>query len=430
MNVGCRNFRNGDIIKGLLIVSDPYKVAGDRNYRAMVQCTLCDRAPYEIVLSEIKRHVFNGCGCQKDRSNSTNWLSFQDWCVQNNQTHLLDAWDYDLNGKSPNKVSSCTDAHYYFKCPLGKHDSSSWQILSLTRRGKTKTICKQCNSFAQYAIDKFGDNVLDTYWDYRQNIADPWDISHASKLQIWVHCIDTTYHGSYLTTPAVFLKGVRCPYCNNKNVHSTDSFAAYCIQKYGEDFLNLYWSYEKNIVDPWKIAPQSNIDIYLNCEIHGLYKVSASNFYKHGTLCASCSREREQSKLQEKVEQYVSCFYQCSILHEYNCSIVARNPKTNRWLPYDNDVVFDDKYHLIIEVMGEQHYNANAGWNRKHAKKYNITPEQALADLQWRDEYKKQYALSKGYYYMALPYWTFDDNTYKSLIDTKIQEILSFSTQN
>lgn len=429
MNRGCRSFKKGDIVKGLLLTVEPYKVTGDKNYRSIVKCTLCNKDPYEIVLSEINRHVFDGCGCQKDRSNSVNWLSFKDWCEQNNQQHLLDAWDYDLNLKTPDKVSSCTSDCYYFKCLCGKHDSSLWKILSLTRHGKTKTLCKKCNSFAQHAIDKFGDDVLDLYWDYDKNIVDPWKISHASKNEIWIKCLDVDYHESYPTLPALFLKGIGCPYCHGNKVHSCDSFAYYYIQKYGTDFLDKYWDYDKNTIDPWSVTVQTNKDyIYLKCKKHGTYPVWPSNFFKFGLSCPECTREQDKSRLQDKVERYILSNYHFIITHEYNCSIVAKNPKTNRYLPYDNDVNINDADHLIIEVMGEQHYNINAGWNRKCAKQSNLTLEEILADLQWRDEYKKQYALLCGYHYLAIPYWTEHDESYKTLIDDKIKSILNNPT--
>lgn len=426
MNVGCRNFKKGDIIKGLMITIDPYKIPGDKNYRSLVKCMLCDSEPYEIVLSEIGRHVFDGCGCQKNRSNSVNWLSFKDWCEQNNQQQLLDVWDYELNNKTPDEVSSCTSDYYYFKCPCGKHESSLWKILSLTRRGKVKTVCKKCNSFAQFAIDKFGADVLNLYWDYNKNTVDPWEISHASKGQIWIKCIDVDYHDSYLMLPTLFLSGIRCPYCHGSRIHVRDSFAYYYIQKYGEDFLDLYWDYDKNTLNPWEIAIQTNKDyIYLKCEAHGTYKIWPSAFYKHGFTCPTCSRERDKSKLQEKVEKYIESIYYFDITHEYSCSIVARSPKTNRLLPYDNDVIVNSSAHLIIEVMGDQHYNVNAGFVRRQSERRNVSPEDILFDIQWRDEYKKQYALSKGYYYLAIPYWTESDESYKTLIDNKIQEILN-----
>jgi hypothetical protein len=349
MNVGCKNFKKGDIIKGLLITVDPYKVMGDKNYRSIVKCTLCNSNPYEIVLSEINRHVFDGCGCQKDRSNSVNWLSFKDWCEQNKQQHLLDTWDYDLNKKTPDKVSSCTSDYYYFKCPYGKHESSLWKILSLTRHGKVKTVCKKCNSFAQFAIDKFGEDVLDIYWDYDKNTANPWEVPHATKDYVWIKCINLPSHGSYRTRPHLFLKGIGCP---------------------------------------------------------------------------TCADEQKASKLQDKVSDYISNHLHLTIKHERKCSIIAINPKNGYRLPYDNDVVVDNS-HLIIEVHGVQHYDINNGWICKIAKKLNVPPKQVLEDLQWRDEYKKQYALSQGYYYLAIPYWTESDESYKTFIDQKIQEIIN-----
>lgn len=40
---------------------------------------------------------------------------------------------------------------------------------------------------------------------------------------------------------------------------------------------------------------------------------------------------------------------------------------------------------------------------------------------------KKQFALSHGYYYLAIPYTAENDESYKSMIDTKIHEILSLN---
>ena len=99
---------------------------------------------------------------------------------------------------------------------------------------------------------------------------------------------------------------------------------------------------------------------------------------------------------------------------------MVKSPRTGRWLPYDNDVLIKTNIHLVIEVMGEQHYNKDAGWIRKESARLNLSREQVLADIQWRDEYKKQYALSQGYYYLAIPYWTEFDESYKNLIDENI----------
>lgn len=427
MNVGCRNFKKGDVIKGLQLISEPYKISGYRDYRAMVKCLFCNNDPFEVVLSEAKKRIFDGCGCQKNRSNSKRWKSFKTWCIENSCEYLLDLWDYDLNQKDPDDVSCRTADFYYFKCSKGKHKSTMHQIMSLSVPAKVKKdTCVYCNSFAQHIINSFGDDALSVLWDQDKNTVDPWIISHKSNVTIWIKCIDVEYHDSYDTTPKrFFMANGKCPYCCNRRVHLRDSFAYYYIQKYGEDFLEKYWDYDKNTLDPWGISVQTNKGhIYLKCEKHGTYSVLPSNFFKFGIVCPECARERDKSRLQEKVENYIDNNYNFNVTHEYNCSIIAKNPKTNRWLPYDNDVIIGSN-HLIIEVMGDQHYYEKSGLIRRHAKRHGTTPEQELSELQWRDEYKKQYALSQGYHYLAIPYWTEQDESYKTLIDEKIQQILN-----
>ena len=143
-----------------------------------------------------------------------------------------------------------------------------------------------------------------------------------------------------------------------------------------------------------------------------------------GIGCPICAEEQQNSKLQTKVNDYLVNYWGYCVRHERQCSLIAINPKNGYKLPYDNDV-FIGNSHLIIEVHGVQHYDVNNGWICKNAKKQHISPKQILDDLQWRDEYKKQYALSQGYHYLVIPYWTESDESYKTLIDDKIQSILN-----
>ena len=130
MNRGCRNFKNGDVIKGLKIISEPYKIQGSKEYRAIVKCVFCNSNPFEIVLSTIKHRVFDGCGCKKNRSNSPYWKSFKTWCLENDCQFLLDLWDYSLNDREPDDISCRTADSYYFKCSKHIHKSTLHQIMS------------------------------------------------------------------------------------------------------------------------------------------------------------------------------------------------------------------------------------------------------------------------------------------------------------
>lgn len=424
MRVGCK-YKFGDIIRGLKVISEPYKIDGEKSYRAEVQCTFCNREIQGVILNKIDERVFDGCGCQKSRKNSSHWQSFADWCIENNSS-LLDLWDYDLNEKGPYDISYCTADCYYFKCDKGKHPSEQYKISSLTRHAsRSRSICTKCLSFAQYGIDLYGDDFLDLYWDYANNTVDPWAVAHGSHVQIWIKCQTVDYHSSYSTDPVRFFKGVRCPFCNGKKIHPNDSFAKYYIEKYGDDFLGKFWDYEKNKVNPWELAKRSNKSIWLKCDEHGSYNVSPNNLDKREIpLCPCCQRDLEKSGFQLKTEEYIYKKYEFEMLHESKCTIMAKNPKTNKAMPYDNDIILPNGKHLIIEVHGRQHYEINDGWNKLQAQRNGITQEEALTNLKWRDEYKKQYALDNGYFYIALPYWAFKDESYKSLIDQQIHKIL------
>ena len=132
--------------------------------------------------------------------------------------------------------------------------------------------------------------------------------------------------------------------------------------------------------------------------------------------------------MQTKVNKYLKSL-NYTYYNEYDCSLLGTNPKTGRRLPYDTEVVLYNGRRLIIEVMGGQHYDV-CSWHKLIADKKGTTPEDELAYIQYKDELKRNYAIEQGYDYLAIPYWTEKDHSYKSLIDTKIHEILSETQQN
>jgi hypothetical protein len=290
--------------------------------------------------------VFDGCGCQKNRKNSINWKSFKDWCVENNQEWILELWDYDLNDNNPEDVSYCTADKFYFKCPRGIHESELWAPITLCRRERVRVFCKKCRSLAQKLIDKFGENALNEYWDYENNVNNPWDIYYGVHESMFFKC---SKHGSFSVRPKVFLESV------------------------------------------WK--------------------------------CSECAREHEESVLQSKVNHYLVAQHGFVVDHEYDCTLQCINPNNGYILPYDNEILCDS-IKLIIEVNGIQHYECG-GLTKLVAKQMGISEEEAFEYQKWKDEYKKQYALSQGYHYLEIPYWTEHDESYKTLIDSTIHKILT-----
>ena len=101
------------------------------------------------------------------------------------------------------------------------------------------------------------------------------------------------------------------------------------------------------------------------------------------------------------------------------------NPYTGRKLPYDNDVFLNNDHHLIIEVHGKQHYMITNLTNLS-AKQKNISAKDAFEGQCLRDKIKEDYVNSlPNYHILIVPYWTFNDESYKTLIDNKIQEIIN-----
>jgi hypothetical protein len=276
-----------------------------------------------------------------------NSISFMEWCLNNNRQDILKLWDYKLNNKFPEQVSYGSKSNYYFKCPLGIHESFKKCVKSITSKNfKISSACDKCNSF-EFWCEK--NNHIDylKLWDYKLNKCSPNDVRYGS-------------HSEYY---------FKCPLGKHRS---------------------------HNIVIKRIVSGNTNI-------------------------CPYCVRERTKSFLQEKVDNYICKKYNYKINHEYDCSIVPINPRTKMLLPFDNEI---EELRLIIESNGKQHY-AQSPWHNTIARHSGRTPEQEFKYQRIKDRYKRIIAKQNGFEYLEIPFWTEKDESYKQLIDDKINEILS-----
>lgn len=347
----------------------------------------------------------------------TNSILFYDWCIQNSREDLIDRWDYELNKQDLKLITFKDNTKRWFKCPNGIHKSELKRISDITSGHDGSADCIGCHSFAQYLINKYGKNALNLYWDYEKNTIDPYSIRESCHHTVWIKCQDKDYHDSYPLKCNMFVRGDRCPYCHSLRVHKLDSLGYLYPQ-----VLEI-WS-DKNKKSPYEVTPKSHYKAIWICEndIHDEYKRSVKESNDANFHCPNCVRERTESFLQEKVRLYLSEKLGYTLNHEWNCTLVPHNPKNNMSMPFDNEVI-DLK--LIIEVHGAQHYEENSYtsiWNKK-----DLTPKEQLHKRQLYDRYKKYVASRNGYFYLAIPYWTEKDESYKQLIDNKIKEIFALS---
>lgn len=354
------------------------------------------------------------CKYHKDKG----FESFEQWCIENNRQDVLTRWDYELNDCLPNEISSGTEKKYYFKCPRNIHPSELKCICSFKNRQGGEMDCKKCNSFAQYLIDLYGDNSLDLYFSDK-NVVSPWEINKSSKQKVYIKCQEKDYHEDTFMACNDFNQGRRCSFCSGRKTHPLDS-----LGKLLEDANLLHTWSEKNKKSPYDYMPKSNKKVWWKCldDKHKDYSRSISGSNECYFRCPSCIQERTESILQEKVRLYLESLNneKFTILHEYNCTIVPINPKTNHQLPFDNEI---KELKLICEVHGTQHYRADK-WCTLASKRNNTTPEYELHMQKVRDRYKRIKAIQNNYFYLEIPYWLDDkEETWKHLIDNKLKEI-------
>lgn len=348
--------------------------------------------------------------------------SLYEWCIENNRQDILDRFDYNKNQFAPENISIYAKVDMYLKCPDGIHDSAGYQVSTLGKHN-SKLECKYCNSFQHWCTVNNRQDLLER-WDYGLNSKSPLYTARTSPAKYYFRCPK----GLHPSTPYKLVNLTKYSY-GEAQCLQCNSIAQWGIDNVDKDFLFKYWDYEKNDgLDPWFIPYRARptTTLYIKCQYdltHGSYKTFPDHFIS-GSRCPECARTKTESYLQEAVRTYIEDSYNYSMSHEYNCSIVAYNPYSKHYMPYDNDIQINNN-HLIIETHGKQHYEITQ-LTRLYAEREGISDDEALRRQQWRDKYKKDYALSfEGYYYLELSYQVIKDGSYKTLIDSAIHKILT-----
>lgn len=309
--------------------------------------------------------------------------------------------------------------HWICKCDCGQEKICNESLL---KSGKIKSCgcikfsdrnrqLKQLN-LMQWYQNNFQKNICEI-WDYTLNLTTP-DKINCYELEKILHFI-CPIHGKYSKKLKEFIKNSECTHC----LHVKKSNNILAI-KYPE--IKNIWS-QKNNFTPYDITCKFSKKVWLKCinYKHDDYLQNISNAIKGNFDCPVCVKEMKCSKAQYFVNQYLE-HLGYNVLHEYTCNIIANNPITNRSMPYDNEI---PEINLIIEVHGVQHYHENSSWNKLYAKQHNVSLAKAFYHQQYRDTIKRNYALINGYNYLEIPYWTIYNNTFKTLIDDTIKEIVN-----
>lgn len=169
-------------------------------------------------------------------------------------------------------------------------------ILLIGLKNSNKTKLAKSISFEQWCTENNRQDVLDR-WDYDLNKDNPNEVSFKSNKKYYFKC-PKGIHNSELKNINNFVNGIEgtldCKVCN--------SFAFYLINTYGEDALELYWDYEKNIdkkgnpINPWELSKSTNsIKIWIKCknkEYHNSNKTTSDDVFRYGINCPYCTNSR------------------------------------------------------------------------------------------------------------------------------------------
>jgi len=215
--------------------------------------------------------------------------TFEDFCLENNRQDVLDRWDYELNDKKPNEITHATANKYYFKCPRGIHKSELNRISDINTNRNVHVYCRQCNSFEQWCLDNNRQDVLDR-WDYELNNCKPSEVSYGSSRKKYYFKCPKGLHKSELKNIASFTNSQE----GVMNCNQCGSFAQWGLNNIGIDFLDKYWDYEKNTVNPWEISYSCGKKVFIKCQekdYHGSYPIQCNNFI-NGKRCGYCKGDK------------------------------------------------------------------------------------------------------------------------------------------
>lgn len=346
------------------------------------------------------------------------YRSFGYFLIKNFGDDAIEKYWSNKNNKSPFEYWAGSEHKIWIKCQ--KHSYHEDYLTTCCNFVKGKR-CPWCagklvhplDSFAQYNINRLGEDFLERYW-CKDNEINPYEIRpFTNNIMVKIQCQHKQYH-QYWVEVSDFSTGIDCPLCNKKRVHYIDSLGGTHPE------LIPLWS-DKNKKSIFEYREHSHEKVYWKCEygLHDDYIRAISDVTSKGfRTCRKCSAENNTSHYQRTVDEYLKTLPYC-INHESDCSISPINPYTNYPLKYDNEICDIGGRNLIIEVHGIQHYQLN-GFHMLAAKYNGRTAQEEYEYQQWKDEYKKQYALNSGYGYIAIPYYDIDNGNYIKIINEQI----------
>lgn len=236
--------------KGTKILVNVKDLPNSSNVYVKYKCDNCDSISDNIKWQDYKRQVHkdektycNLCANKlygwKNRKikHLSNGTTFDQWCIDNDEKHILDRWDYELNSDTPKDITYGSQEKRWFKCSLGLHTSEPKRIKDFTSGHSGSMDCKACNSFGQHLISTYGKTGIENYWGDK-NKESPFEIPYGREVKVWIRC--QRCKNEKLIVPRYFTRqGLGCPKCSD-GISYPNKIAFNLLEQLGIDFTSEY----------------------------------------------------------------------------------------------------------------------------------------------------------------------------------------------
>ncbi|MDD4695867.1 MAG: hypothetical protein PHW42_05495 [Patescibacteria group bacterium] len=295
------------------------------------------------------------------------------------------------------------DNLYYWLCTC---ECDKNKILSIKRSSITQNRIQSCGcltntiistinskpvimSFEQWCIKNNKQDYLDL-WDYNLNNKIPSEVGYKSTKKFYFKCCNGIHESELKQIDVVVSSNNRfkCKKCN--------SFAQFGINNFGESFLEDYWDYDKNKLNPWEIAQTSHKKVWIKCKndvSHCSYYIACENF-KIGRRCPACKESKGEKEISKfLINNNIKYIFQ----KEYNRLIGLGGCN----LRFDFSI---PSLNINIEFDGEGHFKPidfNGEGIEIAKEKFEI--------LKCHDKLKNEYCKKYKIKLIRIPYWDFDN---------------------
>ncbi len=257
--------------------------------------------------------------------------------------------DYALNS---HKVCwfDCDCGHPFDSSLLNINKGNNWCPYC---SNPPKKLCGKCDSCFNKS---FASHPKSIYW-HSDNICKPVEVLKGSEKKCYFNC-DKCPHKLYISLKQISCQDRWCPYCahqklcdkNDCNMCYNNSFASVVRSK----FLN------DKTINPRMLFKSTNKKYKFDCDkCNNPFETPLSDI-TNGIWCPHCVNKTEEILFNKLTKHY--------IIHRQFKPNWCKNPKTNRYLPYD--FILQD-LNIIVEQDGPQHFKQIGNWQSPEVTKIN-----------------------------------------------------------